>query len=292
MKQVYALLCCVAFIGLVFMGVGTAMGGARSVDLYNSRFSLVNLDADTVSEETDPIKDIKISVGSAKVEFVDSDYYGYEIESNTLSQFKYNFSNGRLTIEQRVSLGIINIGINKMNTVKVCIPRDVELDSVDVKAASGSFVSTGFTAKELEIGMSSGRTALSNVKADKLSIKGSSGSITLSDSSFENADVRLTSGSLNLNDITTNGLDINMTSGSANISGTLTGENNVTSTSGSIRMQINGKTEDYSRNISATSGSIHINGIKIKNEIFSGNKDNELNIRATSGSVRVDFSEK
>ena len=96
-----------------------------------------------------------------------------------------------------------------------------------------------------------------------------------------------------MENITSKGLYLKNTSGSISISGDITGDNEVHSVSGKVSVKLKGNLNDYRKQFSMTSGSLYIDGQKIKGytELSQNNFPHSIKISTVSGSIHVDFSQ-
>ena len=86
---------------------------------------------------------------------------------------------------------------------------------------------------------------------------------------------------------------MNNTSGRVEYSGKITKALNISSVSGDMRFAVNGHADEYSKDVTMMSGSLVINGVRMKGykEISPKNNGKVLRISSISGDIELIFVE-
>ena len=185
-------------------------------------------------------------------------------------------ANGTLQIESKKGIAFVNA---KEWKIIVKVPRNEELDNIDITHTSGGNHLEGIKFDKIDMNCTSGSTHLNNCSGKKAEINSNSGSIHFADSDFELLEINSTSGSTHMDDSSAKRLNVQSTSGSLKIKGKYEAFS-LHSTSGSVRMD-NDVSPDGNCEISAVSGSIYLNlpkhsGFDITYDLGSGSYHNHL----------------
>jgi DUF4097 and DUF4098 domain-containing protein YvlB len=284
---------------------------------------------ESVEQKFSYISNIYIDTSEAKVNIETGEYGISVVNNRSPEIKYNIDNDGNLRITQTgISWFIFGIGIQRSNSVTVYLPQDAVLGIVDINSSSGNVsinridcenftlkLSSGRStvenivsknqinirslsgnisinnsrAEKIDLNVSSGRINMERLTASAINATSSSGNINVKQSEADNFDFQLSSGTLRANGIVSNGLNARLKSGNSHLEGVFLGENMITSTSGTVRMEISGSENDYSRNLSATSGTIRVNGDRNSGSITNAGASNSIGISARSGNIHVNF---
>jgi len=304
-------------LGLVALGMilfaaghsarGGLMGSALVIEDGSLRFHLV---APNVPEETTFVEihdgarftDIHISALAASIVVV-------PVSPGAPSGVTFRNLNpgvredgNRLVIDTRsyeggTRIDIFNFGFGVSTArreIELRIPLE-QVDYVTIVNSAGSVRIEGVSVDSLSVRSTSGSVRLDDLQAQTLEVTGSSGSIRANNIAFANGTIRTTSGSLTMNDARWDNLNANITSGSIRIAGAsisdgaTDGSTDLRSVSGSVNLEVRGNRNDFRYSLSATSGSVRVDGGRFDRRAVGGGGAHPITINTTSGSIRLDF---
>lgn len=290
MKKFWIIILCVAILGAGLMIGGFVLGADTNIYIDESGFSIENED-DYQTEshrDTQEISAIEIDTASSDIEIIPSDEYGFDITGKSLI---YSFKDGKLKIVQKNTIFKWRLfGFYTQNdTIKIYLPGNANLESVNIRTASGKIRVTDLNADVINIGLVSGQTTMRSIVADTITLASTSGNIDITGASASRFDCVLTSGELTMSKIESDGFSADLTSGNASLAGDFRGDNRIKLTSGNVNIDMLGKKSDYSRFISVISGSVYIDGERANGNDSNTGALNSLDIDVTSGSVKISF---
>jgi len=305
MKRLGIVIGALLAVGLVFALTGLAMGakmgiywdsaGVHAVGKNNpSDHFVVNM------PDTAPFTNVKVSMINHDIEFIASDHYGFEVLNCNYTDIDWKLEDGTLTITEQpcVKFGVdLNFLRNKFSSgsyLKVYLPADASMDNIHIRNVSGVVSVSEVSCWSLWVSIVSGRTEIENVVGhNRLAVESVSGRINMRNCRAEEIALATLSGGASLSGLrTTNSFLLNSASGRLDISGEFLGMVGIHSTSGDIRLQIDGKSTDYRKSFSLTSGRLTIDGQRY-NITYSEQTSayNHLTVTNISGDVNVNFSQ-
>jgi DUF4097 and DUF4098 domain-containing protein YvlB len=274
------------------------------------------LDLDDASEfniaktEVEPITDINIRTGIAEVELVEADKFYVEIDYLYWEEEpEYSLKDGELYFDDSESLpNSYSINFNLDNHIKVYIPKNSQLNKINIKDSSGDVNINGFIVDELDVTVSYGDFTMKEAAALDAEIILSSGSSKITDfqakelnftNSYGNADfTEINTQVLRLpKDTTYDQFKVSMSSGDVDITGLVSNTIDITNSYGDITMD--GLTSDELE-LNLSSGNCDLtNGDLITADISNsyGNvtlamlgdaEDYALDLDTSYGKIRVD----
>lgn len=131
----------------------------------------------------------------------------------------------------------------------------------------------------------------------EISLYSTSGDITLvcEDNSAPVLKTETSSGDIDVTGAVWQDSQIKSISGDVNISGRLRGNSHIESSSGEVELSVSARPEEYSYDLSSSSGDISINGTSIEDSIpqwlFQDPAKDQLVIKTTAGDIDIDFDE-
>jgi len=333
MKTIWKIIIIAIAVGLVLAVIGFTLGAGRS--LYFDRTG-VRVSGNEVTHITEhdlaSFRNINIDAGFSDVEFVSSNAYGIEINSD-YAELDWTLENDTLTISlvrsSRVQIINFNFSLRDRNYIRVFIPNDASFDTVTVKASSGDVRIGDIRATSVEVNITSGNIRLNDISSDYLQVGSTSGNITSSaidtkdfihnirsgngrlqtinaerfSAELTSGDLSITegelgavcitgqSGNITVNDITSQSTNVQLTSGDIRLSGDFSGETVAQARSGNVSVSTSGERNDYSFDLSVTSGTVRLDGERLRGGITSNpTLENHINITTTSGNITVSFT--
>ncbi len=297
----WAVTTAVLVFGLILVIFGTMLGAKKSMGFgTNGLVLLGNDDLTTISEKNlSPFSSISVDSVSLKTEIVYGDSYGFSAAYRN-RELNWDNVDGRLIITEKVFRGgfwFFNMDFSflsrgKDSYIKIYVPYGTQLDTLRVNSTSGGVLVGDLQCNDATIDVISGGTDILGLKAKNLSVNLTSGGMHLDRCEADIGRFSTISGKTEVLNSKIGQLTMDSMSGSTSFSGEILQSGDIQSTSGRINLDITGKSEDFYKEISKVSGSLYINGTKVKgysdfNTSSQGGKP--LRINAMSGSVRVNF---
>ena len=245
------------------------------------------------SFDLDSFKSVQISVICSSVEFIPSDRFHFELKPSKRTFFEKSFEGGNLTITERKHFSFFSFGNYYGGYVKVYYPAKHHFESVSVRSVSADVSMSSLAASDCAVDITSGSASLRSIFAPRMTIKKISGPMDCRDCIFENLTFKNISGSNIFSGCETGFADMNNTSGRVEYSGKITKALNISSVSGDMRFAVNGHADEYSKDVTMMSGSLVINGVRMKGykEISPKNNGKFLRISSISGDIELIFVE-
>lgn len=245
----------------------------------NYEGSLTSIDIDYICGEVTLIEDSSVNLISVN-------------EDSTLlkeeEQIRSKFEDGKLSIKFMKSGHIARLNTKDKKLTLTYNP--VVLKDALIRLTSGELKANSITAREtVKIDFTSGDASISSIRTSALSVKHTSGNFSLNELYAVNASFNHTSGNINISASSVNKLNCAATSGSVNIIFKTLSEGNISLTSGSIDVTLpnNEGGKVYPK---VTSG-------KVKSErecliehnayIYGDGEDYSLDLTVTSGSITI-----
>lgn len=273
--MVFAVLLAVSIIGGIISGI---VGGLGALIPDNDSLDEVSVKSDAVdSGEYDNISNIKLDIGIYKVIVEGKDSISnVQISSSNLGkELNITTTGSTLKVESENEHWFSN-WLNRgekhsKGTVYVYVPKDQELDKLDIDSGVGNVKVSDMKMQRFNIDCGVGSVNCENIVADRADIEGGVGS-------------------LNLENVELNGLELEGGVGSLNVSGTLTGRTSIEGGMGSVDVDIDGSKDDYNIKSETGIGGIFVDGDKVGNvNYYSEEKDNVLDLEGGMGSINVNF---
>jgi len=294
-KKTFALVAAITLILVMFAGCGSRL--------------IVSGDIRIDEKNTQEFSAVSVSTSLSKIEFVESDQYGFEIFVPERFAPEWDISNGRLTIIENTNNFSINLSVTLPNYfIKVYYPAGADFSDITLKTSSGNVRVPQVNAGNLDITTSSGDIDAKAVGFTRASMRASSGEITFAGSGGS-VDIETSSGNIRADisnvasidaavssgNITINGtgdsaavlsartmsgnikvdgaiwqsITTRTSSGDTTIKGALLGVSSVDTSSGSVNISVIGDPSQYGYTLTPSSGSIHWNGEKMSKPAVS-----------------------
>jgi len=289
-------------LGALFAILGLAMGASMGIywdsnGLHAGEPGSGDGSANLLREmDLAPFSNVSLNMVNHDIEFVPADHYGFELlnNNNKNTEVAWSLQNGRLTITEksRYSFGVnLNFGKFKSGSyLKVYVPAQAIINDISVKSISGKISLSGFSCAALSIDTVSGRTDLADITTGMLVFDGISGRLSMHNIQTDSTRINVVSGSVVISNHKSGGLSLSSISGRVDVSGELKGNITINSTSGEVRLNVIGRSEQYSKQFNLLSGHLRINGQTMSRN-YSERIDapNSLKVDTISGGVTVDF---
>ena len=188
-------------------------------------------DLENFTDSYAKVATVTLQCAAEDVSIISGDRFGYTITGNYSRPYETSLTNDSLVITQNYDAGWFDIGwgsmvmfgngFNSLPRVTIYIPEDM-------------------TIRDLNVDIVSGDIWIESVEVDRFTLNGASGNISTS--------------YLTVNE----SLNANLVSGDVYLAGDLRGNIHLSGASGNIRMEIDGRADEYSWQIDAVSGGISV----------------------------------
>lgn len=324
-------------IGLILAITGFFMGGKLGIVRDNSKFKVFDSKETVIkNEELSSFKSIDITSNFNNIDIIKSDRYAIEIQyEGDNSEINYTIKDEKLVIEEsKVKNKGINIDFRIGDSqipryIKVYVPSNVDLDSIDVKSDNANITMNDLSASDILLHCEYGNINAENINTDifkvemdngninikKLNsnnnavLKNLYGNIEINDSTFNKLSNDVTNGSLNMENtsidnviinneygnikshsLITNGLQIKSDNSKIDLDGEFKGNTSIKSDYGDVKIKTNIPQELYNYSVSCEYGNIKIGKEKFENNIkINNNKENGIDIVSNNGNINIDF---
>ncbi|MDR1664149.1 MAG: DUF4097 domain-containing protein [Clostridiales bacterium] len=231
-----------------------------------------------VDENLDEFESVEIDVVSMDVTVEPADYYGIDIRYPNNRKVEWSVRGGTLKVEDKTNSLRVNLfswnqlGGGEESYVTVYCPSDA-LDNIHIDTVSGEVSVNGFTGMDsFEIETVSGDISAEDCEAQEIECESTSGEVSVYGSRSEYFSVASVSGDIWIDDCY--GEDIKLDT----VSGEITGI-------------FDASAEDYAIRFSSVSGSMQINGERVKKNFQKDGGDYELRAGTVSGDLDITFTE-
>ena len=213
--------------GILLSAVGFALGSEPGMVVDASGIHTITREEQTASHaidqpETEEFSRVELETGSAQVEFVPSDHYGFSVQWQGQDSYQWRVENGTLTI-QRLPREQGNVYLQlylpfwellgESHKVTVYYPAEAPLETVSVSGSGDDFALENLNANRLEINNDYGDISLLNVTAQEAEITAQSGNIHLSSGEIGQLSLTDEYGDVSLEQVTAQALSAQLSSG-------------------------------------------------------------------------------
>jgi len=263
--------------GMLLMVMGTALGAKKHMYLENGSVRVSEQkEQRMISESITPFSNLDINIVLSDIEVI-STGTEYKVEHLNDGRFEWSMEGDTLKIEEKTKLGYnLNVDLSflfqrrRENKLKVYIPKNVELESLNIKNVSGDIDLTMVEAEKMTIDIVSG-----DLEANMIVVK--------------ECEARMISGDIEMEAVVIQRLFVKNASGDVEISGIVL-DSEFSLISGDVELELSGRREDYAFDINNKSGDVYLNG-KRSHDLGSGLADSEKKVKMDilSGDISLSF---
>jgi len=307
-------------LGVVLFAAGWASGSRGGRVYFNRGIRVVSHPQDIPQESgyfnfAGQFTAIHAHATARNVTFVHTNEPTVSIVTNNSRNLRINEDSGRLEIDARVNQGVTFAGTNMRRWQFLNFgSHGVSWNRVDgVRFLDFNFDFANFSLRNMGDGLriyvpsgvtdisttiTSGNVRMYDISTTTLDLRTTSGRVAVEGGTHESARLRTTSGNVSGNAYFPGNLYARTTSGNVNITDHSTAHNTpqggdgiqLRATSGNVNFSTNAPASQFSYNLSATSGSMRVNGNRYNGRRASGGSGaTPIDASTTSGNVRVDF---
>lgn len=248
----------------------------------------------------DTLRELYIEVAACELYIKESedDHVRLAIDGDT-NRFRYRAEDGSLRIVGKSGWELKWIGINVDMTDKMYLylPKETELDCVDIEVGAGTMKSIGLMARDANIEVGAGEVNLDSLTVDgDVVLLVGAGKIRIKNLICDEADMNIGAGELDIDDATiSKEANIDLGMGNVNIGGVITGDLNVDCGMGNVILDMDDAEQDHNYEIDCSMGTVRVGrrsytGLGSEQTINNGSSSN-FDIDCSMGNVTVKFND-
>ncbi|MFJ7667231.1 DUF4097 family beta strand repeat-containing protein [Lysinibacillus sp. NPDC097195] len=264
---------CIITLGILLAVIGFSSGGRWTIVQGDDGFSVPGkngLDHNTYSLEA--FTDLRIDNDYGDVEIIQSDSYSLETNVMKNTDVTYSLNDGTLTVETKSKRKSgISLGLGTMTTpsIKITVPKDANLTSINIDSNFGDTILKGLQYKQL-------------------SLTGDYGDILLKNSIGEHTEIIQSFGDLTVAQLLSNGFVVESEHGDIDIAGTLNGQSDITSSFGDTSLQLDNKKSDVGYELKTSFGEVTVNDEDYSSKTSQLHEgDNQLSVSLLHGDLEL-----
>lgn len=228
---------------------------------------------------TETITEINITAINKSIEVTLSsdDNWRLEYFDSEKDSFNYNFTEGRLVLD--------NITKRQIFTIFKWTSSHIRLVKL--------FLPASFSGN-IYIETTNGNIKVENISLiNKVDLETTNGSLTLKDVCVENdATLNTTNGSINvINSRIDKKLYTKTTNGNINLTSVMALDVNSDTTNGKIKVSIVGNLDDFRVTVRTTNGKIYLDDMVLASQTLNPSKSNVVKLITTNGNIYIEFIE-
>ena len=219
--------------GILLSAVGFALGSEPGMVVDASGIHAITREEQTASHsinqpETEEFSQVSLETGSAQVDFVPSDHYGFSVQWQGQDTYQWSVENGTLTIQRlpreqgnaylHLYLPFWEL-LDESHTVTVYYPAETTLNTISISGGAEDLSLENLHANRLEIDNDYGDITLSKVTAQAAEITAQSGNIQLTSGEIGQLTLTDEYGDISLEQVTAEALSAQLSSGNFTASG-------------------------------------------------------------------------
>jgi len=201
---------------------------------------------------TDSVKDWNLELGGCEFMIMSTEEDAYYVEYKGEGKSQAYTKGDELFVKV---LDSSNISFDDENCFTLYVPKNTELDKVEIEIGIGKAIVDKFTAKEAELSVGAGELFLEDAKLQKVKVE--------------------------------------VGAGRCGIGGEITDELKAECAMGSLELIVKGKEEDFDYKIEAVSGSVSLGGQQYsglaKEKEIDNDADKKMELECAMGSIQVKF---
>lgn len=276
-------------LGIIFAVTGILTGAKSGVSLGLDGLHILDDERYTYeSERVKGIKDIKLSVDNAALEFLTSEDDTFRVSIDLWSSHnkpEVRIEGALISVTQSpdfswnfLQFDFVNWikYIGTENKVTVYVPKDASLDQIDVRTSNGRIeIDTDLSVNTLKADTSNGAILLSEVECT------------------DYADIHTSNGKIQCNGTFSGKTELKTSNGKIELAGTYLGGIRCKTSNGAVDADFDGLKRDYNLEAHTSNGNVRIDGNKMGDDYSEDNRaQNDLDIKTSNGSITITFSER
>lgn len=223
-----------------------------------------------VNQEDVDALEIHVGGNSLEVKVSEDDYY--YIEQKGEGKLQAYEENGVLYVT--AIMNNVIFGNQPETNIILYVPKDTELEKLDVELGAGTIKASDLNGKEVEFDLGAGYIQWEALNADVLKIEMGAGKV-----------------------VTTNAvlgdLEVSLGAGDCRVQGELQGNVKVDCAAGNVSLECVGKETDFNYDLSCTAGSIQVEKERIskvnEEKKIDNNASKTMELSVSAGNIEVEF---
>lgn len=278
-------------VGIITAGLGVLFGGKTGWSMSSGEGGTVVM-SDIVegSEDLDEFDTLDLKVASMDVNIIRGDSYKLSYRTEKGFEPEFSVENGTLSVTQPSKVfTFFSFDFDREgSTYTITVPEDNTGIDIEAVSSSGDIMVDRIKAYG-KIITSSGDVLLNDLEGSELSVTTSSGEISSDKLKEKEITIVTSSGDVQMLRTETDDISGRTSSGEIEIYDSVIKNADFKASSGDIKLELNGNKDDYSYEVSVSSGDISINGDEFDGKKYSGNegKDNIIRVETSSGDVEI-----
>ena len=283
-------------IGGVLIIVGVANGGSMALNIdHKNKKVYTNSKLYEGVETPDSIKNIDIHIDVADINIKRGDSYKIEYHFRSYNTPIIKTENDTFIIDTSPSNEIIfnyNFDfstIKEDNYINITVPENADLSNTKLNVDVGNINIDSVNNSSLNIDLDTGKLNLANANIDDLVYDLNTGDTTINSITGTKLSGDIDTGKFDMTNSTINAVTITDNTGNISVSESKVSDININSDTGLINLSLIGEESDYSIKADIDTGSITVNGKKMKDSYQVDAGKNKIIIDSDTGSVNIDF---
>lgn len=258
----FAIFLAVSIVGGIFSIIGLVFG------LFSNDGVETLENTKTYSVSSD-IRDLDIEIRAA--DFYIKEGEVFSVESN-LKKLSVEEKNGCLTVKDKTRTKISS-SYDGGAVLTVYIPKDIELESVEISTGAGKVTVDSLCARVIDFELGAGDVSIEKISVTRRAdIEGGAGRISVSSGDINN-------------------LDMDMGLGEVNLSARLSGESSFDMGVGEANITLLGSKDDYDIEVEKGIGNITVDGKSVTDFGSGGSGEAYVRISGGIGNLNLNFEE-
>ncbi len=274
---------------IALLGIKSGGGNGWGLDFTGGQAQVMTNNVDE-SVDLKEFDSLLVEVASADVIVMRGDSYKIEYKTREGKEPIIEEEGGKLTVKQP-PMGLVMFDFNfgtVNNTYVIYVPDNGKKFDFDIVSSSGDITLDRLKASG-NVKLSSGDVLINDVEGEGLSVITSSGDINCDKIRSSKVDCTVSSGDINMLRVDAGELDCKTSSGDIDINDSEADAVDLKASSGELTVALNGAPDDYSYDLTVSSGDIVVNGAEIEGREYV--KENPggkpLKLKATSGDITI-----
>lgn len=241
------------------------------------------------------VTNIDIELGGANLVIEESkDDYIWIANNSSEKTVKYALKNGVFTLYYGRTVRFWqNISDNNNGTIHLYLPKDLNLDSIDLEMAAGNMDSIALAANEIDIEVGAGNFKMKGLTANEIDIRVGAGNAHIQDLHARDVSAECGAGEINIEKCSVNVISLDTGVGNMDIKGTVTVAADIKCGMGNIDLTLQGTQQDYDYDLECSLGNIVIGGDRYsgiaKDRSIRNGSDRIIDAECSAGNITINF---
>jgi len=287
-KTILIIAICMLPIGVIATVLGISFGGRTGWRYeYGTGKGVVTSEAFSGSQKLDEFDSLDVEVRSAEVVIMRGDSFGIEYSTYKGKEPVITQENGKVTVKQPpTGFVMFEFGSHDLNTFTITVPENSSEISLNVRSSSGD-VTLDRIKVSGDVVSSSGDIMFNDIEGKEINATSSSGDINGDKVKVAKTRFESSSGDISMLRVYADDLLAVSSSGDTGVYNSAITNVDCEASSGDVDIELNGKADDYSYDLKASSGDIVVNGVEVEKNYKEDGGNNSIIAKTSSGDVNV-----